>query len=167
MSKVYILRHAEKDEAGSVTRSGLASAEALRLSLPDFDEVVVSPSDRTKETARALTDLEPEVDDRAGFAMAPPDLSDEINRIANSKGISFLEAAIEFDHPEVMKGIRDQAKRFNELLDELLRKQGTVLVVSHDLTIIPAMQMRGSQETNIPYLGGFVLSDAGVQLLES
>jgi broad specificity phosphatase PhoE len=167
MSKVYVLRHAEKDDKGLVSEAGLVEARNLAARLPEFDEVVVSPSERTEVTARAIsTTVEPIIDERAGFAMASPELSEAINALAADEGISFLMAAIKYNDPEVMQGITDQAERFNELLDELLVKDiENILVVSHDLTIIPAMQTRGSSVTNIPYLGGFVLSDSGLELL--
>jgi broad specificity phosphatase PhoE len=166
MSKVYVLRHAEKDDKGLVSEAGLVEARNLAARLPEFDEVVVSPSERTEATARAISTVEPIIDERAGFAMASPELSEAINALAADEGISFLMAAIKYNNPEVMQGITDQAERFNELLDELLVKDiENILVVSHDLTIIPAMQTRGSSVTNIPYLGGFVLSDSGLELL--
>jgi phosphohistidine phosphatase SixA len=74
MKEVYLLRHGEKDVAGSLTERGKRAAEAMRNTLPRFAAVICSGSDRTVLTAVLLTGKKPRIDRRAGYATAPADV---------------------------------------------------------------------------------------------
>lgn len=161
MKEVLVLRHGEKDAAGVLTARGEQAAEAMGRILPHFVSVVSSPSGRAVRSAELLAGRKPSTDERAGFATATPEKSDAINALARKKNISFLDAAIEYDDPEVLRGIDEQAHKLNELIDEWLDKLNedeTALIVSHDLTITPAMGFRGIPAESIEPLGGYVIS---------
>jgi hypothetical protein len=160
MKEVIILRHGEKDAAGVLTERGEQAAEAMRRMLPHFVSIVSSPSGRAVRSAELLTGREPRIDKRAGFAMAPPEVSAAINALASAENISFLDAARKYNDPEVLHGIDQQAHELNTLIDELLNGLGEeekALVVSHDLTIAPAMGFRGMSAESIEPLGGYVV----------
>lgn len=161
MKEVYILRHGEKDAAGILTERGKRAAEALRSVLPPFAYVISSNSDRAILTAELLTGEDPQIDHRASYATAPPAISDEINRLATEHDISFLDAARQYNNAKVLRGIDVQAHALNALIDELLGKleEGKkALVVSHDLTIAPAMGFRGMPAESIDPLSGYTIS---------
>lgn len=160
MKEVYLIRHAEKDPDGVLTPKGEEDAEALRGLTPSFVRVVSSDSSRTQKTAELLTGHKPEVDDRAGFSMAPQQKSDAINRLARESNISFLEAAIKYNDPEVLNGIDAKAKELKELVTEILEslEDGQkALVVSHDLSISPEVALDGVPLASIDFLHGYVI----------
>jgi broad specificity phosphatase PhoE len=161
-----LLRHGEKDAAGVLTSRGKQAAKALRLQLANFKRVISSDSDRAVLTAKLLTGKDPQVDQRAGYATASVEVSNEINALVKDHGISFLDAARQYNNPEVLRGIDEQAHALNALIDELLgelAEDEKALIVSHDLTIAPAMGFRGVSAESIDPLHGYVISTGGVK----
>lgn len=164
MKSVYVLRHGEKDAAGVLAERGKRAAEALRGLLPHFAVVVSSESDRALLTAKLLTGEEPRIDTRASYALAPPAVSAAINALAAQRGISFWDAARQYGDAAVLAGVDEQAHGFNALVDELLGELSEgeqALVVSHDLTIAPAMALRGMTADSIDPLRGYVIAAGG------
>lgn len=164
MKEVYVLRHAEKGLDGSLTENGKTMAQELGRLLPLFSLVYSSPSDRAQLTAQLLTGRQPNVDDRANFFMATPTKSTAINALSSSKSIPFLDAVQEFGDSEVLNGIDSKATELNSLVNELLSKVGNgekALIVSHDLSISPAMSQRAIPLTSIDYLSGYVINEIG------
>lgn len=165
MKEVYLLRHAEKGPDGELTENGIKRARELAMLLPHFAIVISSESSRTQKTAEYLTGVKPKVDPRAGFYMASPEKSDAINRLATEQGKTFLEALEQYQDPEVHKGVSAQATRLNELIKELLVSLGEdekAVIVSHDLSISPAMAQNGIPlESSIEALGGYVIGEDG------
>lgn len=164
MKEVYLLRHGEKDGAGVLTERGKRAAAAMRPALPSFACVISSGSDRTILTAKLLTGQDPQIDHRAAYATTPAKISDAINTLASTHKSSFLDAARQYGDPMVLKGIDEQAHLLNLLVDELLGRlvEGEkALIVSHDLTIAPAMGLRGMSAESIEPLGGYVIRMAG------
>lgn len=164
--KIYLLRHAEKDSHGVLTEDGKMAAKALGQKMPALKEVIASPSERAKLTAKLISGQEPTVDERAGFSMSTPAKSIAINALAEDKGIPFLDAVTLYNDREVLAGVEAKARGLNELLREL---QGTAddnvaaLVVSHDLSISPAMAQRGIPLGSVGFLRGYIiLSDGSV-----
>lgn len=164
MTEIYLLRHAEKSDNGVLTATGEEAAVTLGHMLPIFDRVIASDSTRTQVTAKLTTGISPEVDSRVSFYMAPSQKSDDINELAKTKNISFLEAAGIYDDTEVNEGIGNKASELNGLMDELLRahQDGRILIVSHDLSISPAMVRRGIELESIDFLQGYIISKTGV-----
>lgn len=166
MREVYLLRHAEKQGAdGVLTEKGEEMARNLGKLLPHFVRVVASDSSRTQLTANLLTGVDPEVDLRAGYTtLASPEVSKAINDVALEQGITFLEAMQQFDEPELAAGVAAKAHELNQLIGELLADLGDdekALIVSHDLTISPAMADRGVPLQSIEFLHGYVIDDSG------
>jgi broad specificity phosphatase PhoE len=164
MKEVYLLRHAEKDEQGVLTDNGQSLARKLGATLPKFSKVIASESSRTQLTAMLITGAQPEVDERAGFYMATQEKSDAINKLAAEKGITFFEAADIYNDGELLKGITEKAEGLNQLVDETLNglnDDEAALIVSHDMTITPAMVLRGQPRQSIKYLSGFRIDNAG------
>jgi broad specificity phosphatase PhoE len=162
MKEVYLLRHAEKSDDGILTPAGEQAAQAKRLGLPEFAKVIASESQRARLTARLLTGQEPIIDDRAGFSMSTPEKSVAINTLAKDRGISFLEAVQQYNDQEVLDGVRQKAQELNQFVDELLSNLADgeqALVVSHDLSISPAMALRGIPLESIGFLHGYVIQN--------
>jgi len=162
MKHAYLIRHAEKDDDGTLTEKGREEAVKLASQLPDFAIIISSESPRTRETAKLLTNLDSVVDPRAGFYMAPKEKSDAINRLANEKDISFLEAAVIFNDQEVNVGIENKASELSSLVSETinqLHENQSALIVSHDLSISPAMRQKGIPLESIPFLSGYTIDD--------
>lgn len=164
MKEVYLLRHAEKDDKGALTARGEQLAQELANNLPNFAMVLSSEIPRTKQTALLLTGMEPRPDVRAGFYETLQDISDAIFRLANERGVNFLEAAEAYNDGELRPGIESKAGELNRLVDEVLSSLGEderALIVSHDMTIVPAMAARGQTRESIDYLTGFVINEDG------
>ena len=160
MKEVYLIRHAEKDPNGILTERGEMAAQELAKVLPVFSKVVSSDSSRTQRTAELLTGKKPEIDDRAGFAMASPQKSDDINRLAAENNTTFFEASKVYNDAAVLAGIDVKAKGLKALVTELLGELGEgekALVVSHDLSITPAVALDGLPATSIDFLHGYVI----------
>lgn len=163
MKAIYLMRHGQKDSNGHLTAAGKQAARELQPKLPHFNQVVSSGYARAMESAQLLSGQDPQVDERAGYPMAPQDVSDAINLLASQKGSSFLEAAHEYNDAMVLADIRDQAHDLNGLIDELLAKIADgqfALIVSHDITIVPAVTQRGLPFASIEPLDGYVIRQA-------
>lgn len=161
--RVYLLRHAEKDPNGSLTENGRKQATILRNKLPKFQEIISSDSQRTIETAELITGQKPVVDPRCRHYVAPKAKSDYLNTLAKEKGVSFLEAVVELNDSEVNRGVEEKANELNQLVDELLGRMSdgqSSLVVSHDLSISPALAKRGIPLESIDYLCGYIIDDS-------
>jgi hypothetical protein len=161
---LYLIRHAEKDDKAELTVRGKQSAIELSKTLPLFDHVISSSSSRTKMTAYLLTNREPEIDERASFYMAPQEKSDTLNKVSRERGISLLEASKILKDEEINSGILIKAKELNSLIDEKLSQSNDnskILIVSHDLSISPAMELRGIPLETIPFLSGYVIDSTG------
>ncbi len=162
--EVYLLRHAHKDDQGVLTEEGMEKASQLRKKLPTFLHVISSDSKRTQETARLISGKEPQVDPRAGFYMAHPEKSDELNRIAKEQNIPFLEAVVVLNDSEVLAGVDDKAGQLNNLIEELMKtlpEGAKAVIISHDLSISPAMKKRGIPLESIPFLSGYIIDEDG------
>lgn len=165
MKEVYILRHAEKEgNDGVLTQDGQLTAQKLKALLPVFMQVIASDSSRAQLTATLLTGMQPQVEEQAGFTMATPEKSDAINKIAAERNITFFEAAKLYGDSEVLNAIGQKAVGLNQLVDRTLSELNegeAALIVSHDLTIAPAMVLRGQPSQPVPYLSGYRIDDAG------
>jgi len=164
MKELYLLRHAEKNKDGELTEQDQIMASKIGALLPNFARVISSDSSRTRTTAFILTNKVPSTDKRAGFYAATQEKSDALNKLAAEKGITFFEAADLYNDGELLKGIRDQAEALNQLVDETLsalNDDERALIVSHDMTITPAMVLRGQTRESINYLTGYIITDDG------
>lgn len=165
MKEVYVLRHAEKDASGELTKQGKHRARTLGESLPNFAIVVTSKSPRTIETAELLSSQKPITDDRAGYYATTQEVSADIARLATERSINFFEAADMYNGGMLRDGIHAQAVGLNRLIDETLARLSEdeqALVVSHDMTIVPAMVLRGQSRISVNYLSGYVIGEGGV-----
>jgi len=163
MKEIYLLRHGEKDTAGLLTEQGKRAATLLRPILPRFARVFSSDTARTILTAQLLTGCEPVLDNRAAYATTSAKISDEISTLAAERDTSFLDAARLHNDLAVLAGINDQARMLNTMVDELLTElpeNERALVISHDLTIAPAMGLRGMPAESIAPLSGYIISMA-------
>lgn len=164
MKSVHIRRHAHKNSDGTLTEVGIAEAQKLAKELEDFKIIVSSPAPRAIHTAKLLTGRSPRTDERANYFMADQKRSDAINELATEKNITFLEALQHFDDPEIHDGIANKAIELNQLIDELLLEledDEHALIISHDVSISPAMQRRGRPLESINPLKGYRITDAG------
>ena len=164
MKEIYLLRHAEKDGNGLLTQAGEDEAKLLAKALPRFSSVFTSGSSRTIATAKLLSNTHSTPDIRAAYATAPQAESDAINKLASDKGLTFLEAAHEFGDIDVLEGIEMAARRLDGMIKEILDigdNRQRSLIVSHDLSISPAMALRGVPLASIDFLDGFIISHNG------
>jgi broad specificity phosphatase PhoE len=164
MREVYLVRHAEKGADDEITKEGREAAALMKTEMPDFKRVVASDSPRAQLTAKLLTGRDPEVDERAGYGKAKtsPELSQKLNKLAKEEGTTFLQQALIVKDPEMMKGIDAQARELIDLMADLLVDLGPgekALLVSHDLTISPAMEIEGIPMEPIGPLHGYIVSD--------
>jgi hypothetical protein len=160
----YLIRHAQKDDLGTLTDLGRKQATELRPQLPHFVKIISSESKRVQETALLATGVQPVVDARAGFYMATPEKSDLLNKIAKENNISFLEAVVKLNDPEVLAGVDAKATELNTLINETLATINdgeSALIASHDLSISPAMRQRGIPLESIPFLCGYTIDEKG------
>ena len=168
---VYVLRHAEKDASGALTENGKRLAKQQGGILPKFAVVIASHSPRTIETAAHITGEEPATDDRAGYYHTLQEISDDIAKLVAEKSITFLEAAEIYNDGQLAAGIQAQAAGLNDLIDEIfvgLNDGEKALVVSHDMTMTPALVLRGQPRPFVDYLSGYVIRDDGtVSLIAS
>lgn len=167
MKEVYVLRHGEKDGSGNLTEQGKDIAKQLGGILPTFAVVIASNSPRTIETAALLTGKTPVTDDRAGYYDTTQEVSGSIAKLAAERSLTFLEAASVYNDGELVDGIQAQAAGLNSLADETLAGLSdgeTALVVSHDMTMTPALVLRGEQPPVINYLSGYILREDGMLL---
>ena len=164
MKEIHLRRHSEKGPNGLLTPNGEEMAKELGRRLPEFAVVIASDSPRAQLTAQLLTGKDPVVDSRAGFYMASQQKSDDINRLSVEQGLSFLEAAQLYQDAEVLDGIDAKATTLNQLIVELLRTLGEnekALIVSHDLSISPAMAQKGIPLESIDPLEGYIVDENG------
>ncbi|MCL4360382.1 histidine phosphatase family protein [Patescibacteria group bacterium] len=80
MKEIYILRHAEKDVTGELTKRGKVTAAEQRRRLGHFDCIYSSDKPRVVETAILLTGNKPVVDTRAGAIPLTPEEKQDENR---------------------------------------------------------------------------------------
>lgn len=161
MKEIYLLRHAEKNAAGALTEFGQQTAEALRPLLPGFTRIFSSDSGRTVLTAKLLTGQQPQIDQRAAYATSSAEVSKAVSQLAAGHGLSFLEAARLYGNEDLIRGIAAQAEALNTMINDLLDQMATdekALIVSHDLTIVPAMQLRGLPVRPINPLSGYIIN---------
>lgn len=164
MKEIYLIRHAEKDDSGHITENGQLASRELANRLPPFDYVYSSPSERAKLTAALVSGAAPTVDERAVFYMASPEKSEAINNLANENQIPFLDAMTQYGDSEVLDGVADKATALNNFINEILASSpdnSKSLIVSHDLSISPAMQQRGIPLGSIDFLCGYVINGDG------
>lgn len=171
MKEIYVLRHAEKDASGELTKEGRRLAKRLGSVLPKFTVVISSNSPRTIETASQITGEEPTTDGRAGYYDTLQETSDAISKLAAERSISFLEAAERYNNGELAEGIHAQAAELNSLIDETLTNLSDgerALIVSHDMTMTPALVLRDRPRPYVNYLSGYVIGDSNtVSLFEA
>jgi broad specificity phosphatase PhoE len=164
MKEIHIRRHAEKNSDGTLTENGVQRALELSKHMPEFAKVIASDSNRTQLTAKLLTGVDPLVDARVGYSMISPEKIDAIEQISLEHKISFFEAVDRYRDMEILKGIETKADTLNQFIDEQLdelEENKKILIVSHEITIVPAMTKRGISLQSINPLGGFALRADG------
>lgn len=164
MKEVQLRRHAEKGSDGLLSPAGESAAREMGRILPVFAKIISSDSERAIKTAELLIGKKPEVDSRAGFYMASQEKSDAINALATERGLTFLEAVQIYNDQEVNSGIQQKATELNELINGLFQAMSEgqkALIVSHDLSISPAMAQRGIKLESIDPLCGYSLFEDG------
>lgn len=187
--QVIAIRHTRKGKDNNLAPVGIAETKALKNQLPQFDQVYSSPSPRTQETGRLLTGVNPEIDKAFSFPRASKDLSDIINQLADANGVEFVIKMLQiFNNPEKELGkelaqqlqkdiaeFRDQiiaqVKAFNQRIDQIhadLAPEQRALVISHDIILSPARQLRLDptledggefQVAGVDPLSGYSISD--------
>lgn len=168
MRQVYVLRHAPKDnESGELTEEGRVKAKAVGSKLPTFHKIIASPSARTQETAELLTGTQPHIDVRAGHFVGTAEQSELLKLQAQLHPLGFTGAL--FDTPEVQVDVRKVAENFVVLLRETLENlpdHERALIVSHDITIVPAEQLlrgqnMGTSVKTFAPLSGYIVNEKG------
>lgn len=162
MKEIHLRRHAEKDSNGIITENGERKARELSQHLPEFAKVISSNSARAVRTADLMSGQAPIEDERAGFYMATREKSDAINALASAEGLTFLEALQQYNDQEVLDGIDSKATDLNQLIAELFDEldiDEKALIVSHDISISPAMQQKGIPLESIQPLEGYIITE--------
>lgn len=164
MKEVYLLRHAERGIEDAISDRGQLLSRKLGELLPKFSKVISSDSPRTIITASLITGDEPQIDKKASFYEPTEENSPAIKQQAVDNKITFFEAADMYESNILKDGIYNQAQGLNQLIDETfsdLDENSKALIVSHDMTISPAMVMRGQPSQSVDYLCGYIIKDDG------
>jgi broad specificity phosphatase PhoE len=168
MKQVYILRHAQKDgQAGDLTEEGREKARNIRSKLPKFSLVIASGSHRTQGTAKILTSIDQKIDARAGYFQTSLEQNLIIDKMARQNPLGFTGAYL--DNEGIRENVKEKAKGLIELINETLNKLKdgqNALIVSHDITMVPAEQIMKHKEVGVnnksfKYLSGFSVDEKG------
>lgn len=168
MSEVFILRHSKRDADGNLTEEGEVLARRIAAQLSHVSLAASSSAPRAKQTAAILFGNEPSVDTRAGFYASIEDRAKEISDYAEANGMSFIEAAYKLNDGELAAGISEQATALDSLINEMLRQlpdDGSGLIISHGMTIAPAMALRGLEARLPDYVAGYRVQADGTTSL--
>ncbi len=160
MKEVYLLRHAQRGVSSPLSEIGKHQARQLGSKLPGFAIVIASNSPRTIATAELLSDRKPVTDNRADYYATTEEVSAEIAKLAAEKSINFFEAADIYNDGALVEGVQAQAASLNELVGDTLAELDDgerALVVSHDMTIVPAMVLRDQPRRSVNNLSGYVI----------
>jgi broad specificity phosphatase PhoE len=127
--------------------------------------IIASDSPRTQETALLLTGIQPVIDTRAGFLMASANQSDLLNNQAKLNPLGFVGALYEMQdlRVDVEKKAGELVDLINETLDNLSPNENA-LIVTHEITMVPAEQLLNNQKVElpikgVPYLGGYIVEE--------
>lgn len=164
MKEIHLRRHAHKSIDGMLSPEGIQSAQALAPKLNEFVKVIASNIPRAQHTAKILTGVDPIVDERASYTEISPEAVIAIESLAKEHDLPFFEAAGRYEDSAVIAGMESKADELNNLIDELLAEidEGQrILIISHDITIVPAMVKRGILLQTVNPLEGFVLKSDG------
>ena len=168
MSEVFILRHSKRDADGNLTEEGETLARRIAAGLPHISRAASSSAPRAIQTASILFGRKPGADTRAGFYTPVEDRAKEVAAYAESNDESFIQAANEIDGGKMAIGIAEQAAALDALITEMLRQlpaDGSGLIVSHGMTIAPAMALRGLEAQLPDYVAGYhVQADGSAEL---
>lgn len=164
MKEIHLRRHAHKNIDGMLSSEGIRSAQNLSPRLERFAKVIASNIPRAQHTAKILTGTDPLIDERASYTEISPEAVVAIESLAQQHKLPFFEAAGKYEDSAVVVGMESKANELNELIDELLSSidEGQkVLIISHDITIVPAMIKRGLVLQTVNPLEGYVLRSDG------
>lgn len=164
MKEVYVRRHAQKSLDGMLAPEGVEAAQVLARRMPTFVKVIASDVPRAQHTAKLLTGADPIIDGRAGYTEIDPESVDAIEALGREYNLPFFGAASKYENSAIGEGMEAKADELNALIDEILEsidRDQKALIVSHDITIVPAMIKRGVLVQTINPLEGYVLRDDG------
>ena len=166
MRQVFVLRHANWNlDKGGLTDEGKQKCLDLREKLGNFDIVIASNFDRNKETAKLLTGVKPQVDERAGILKLTKEQNDKITELRQKHPLGVAGAI--FGIPELIKPVKEAGKNLIKLVKKVLSElpeNGRALIISHDGTMISAEKILKkdtfvSIEKTYYELEGFILDD--------
>lgn len=138
MKEVVVVRHANWDFVhDKLNEEGQRHCVEIKPSLGSFS-IVVSPSFiRSQETARAISEKNPLIDERAGVLKISPEYMQQITELRKSNPLGVAGAIISIS--ELREPLRTQGQLLMTLVEELLMKLADnekALIVSHDGTMV-------------------------------
>lgn len=140
MKEIIIVRHGNWNLTHDrLTEQGKNRCTELKPKLGSFAIATSSPFGRTQETARLLSGLEPNVDERASILKSPPEFSQRVAELRKTHPFGVAGAIISV--PELRKPLREQGQQLVALAKETfnqLSDDQRALIVSHDGTIVAA-----------------------------
>lgn len=172
MREVSVLRHANWNfDKDNLTDEGKQKCLGLRKKLGNFDIVIASNFDRNKETAKLLTGINPNVDERAGILKLTKEQNDKITELRQKHPLGVV--GVIFSIPELIKPVRKAGQNLIELIKEIISKlpeNGRALIISHDGTMVSAEKILkkdtfASIERTYYELEGFII-DSNLQMKE-
>jgi broad specificity phosphatase PhoE len=149
MRKIYVLEHANWDfESDELTNKGYQECVGFRGRFKPFNIVISSREKRNLETAKLLTESEPEVDARAGT---------DAKSKSSTKGESGQDSQRQarghsgqiFSPQLFKKPHREAGEQLLSLIKETMRKlpkNGSALIVSHNQNMIAANKILHNQQ---------------------
>src|SRR3989338_6479485 len=166
MRQVFVLRHANWNlDKDTLTDEGKQKCLDLKKKLDNFDIVIASNFDRNKETAKLLTGMKPQVDERAGILKFTKAQNDKVTELRQKHPLGVAGAI--FNIPELIEPVKEAGQNLIELVKEAiskLPKNGRALIISHDGTMVSAEKILkkdtfASIEKTYYELEGFILDD--------
>ncbi len=151
MKQIFVLRHAHWDEnEKKLTESGILKAEKLKEKLPKFTIIISSPVKRAIETAKLLSNCDPEIDKRASVINWTKEQKEKVleKRRQNQKAGTF-EAIFNFS--ELIDLLKTRSQELGSLIKETfgeLKDNESALIISHDAVMIGSKKIL----QNLPFV---------------
>ncbi len=167
MRQIYILRHANKNkETGELTEEGRRLARELKDKLGIFNLVITSDKNsRLLETAKLLTGVDPDIDQRAGLIYDSDEQHEIIGKLAKTH--PFTHAGVIYENPEY-KNLAEKLGQYTlALFQETFNKlpeNGKALIIAQDAVMVAGEKYIKKQpfeklETNYQPLEGYIINE--------
>ncbi len=164
MKQLYVLRHSIPDySTDTLTEEGIQYCAQMKEKLPKMNVVVSSPFGRTQKTARDLTSIDPNLDERASLPILSAEQHQKAVEAGKTHKYSFVGAL--FDIKDVRPIVKAKGEELVALIKDTLLKLpegGNALIISHSWTMAPAKKILLNESFDSPpedfkFIEGFIV----------